>query len=267
MRFAALVVVCLAVVPARAGTIRISMSPTTEVKDGKLTVVLTVTNGGDEAAQSVLPTLSFRDAQVRGTSHDSLAPTQSIQERLAVPVGQLGTGRWPFRLTVDYTDANQYPFQALQVLAFRLGEAPPAKVSVPEIKAGAISDSGTLEVRIKNLAGTPRTAKVGVLVPEGLEVTRAPADVSLAAWAESPITVPLVNRTALPGSSYPVFATVEYDDGDVHQTLVAQGMVSISAARSFWQANQKVLGGIALALVAVWAAFILMRTLRGHPAA
>ena len=39
----------------------------------------------------------------------------------------------------------------------------------------------------------------------------------------------LVNRAALPGSRYPVFLSIEYDDGPIHQTVVAHSTVEILA--------------------------------------
>jgi hypothetical protein len=43
--------------------------------------------------------------------------------------------------------------------------------------------------------------------------------------------VPLVNRSALAGSRYPVFLAVEYDDGPVHQTVIAESAVEILASK------------------------------------
>jgi hypothetical protein len=42
-----------------------------------------------------------------------------------------------------------------------------------------------------------------------------------------------VNRTALAGSRYPLFVAAEYDDGETHHAVVAQGVVSIISPRAF----------------------------------
>ena len=120
-------------------------------------------------------------------------------------MGALGEGRWPYRLAVDYTDANQYPFQALQTQSVVVGNPPPAKVAVPAIKSEDIAGSGTLAVTVKNLTPDTRTATVDVLVPDGLEVTGGSRQVTLEGWKEAHIEVPITNRTALVGSRYPVF--------------------------------------------------------------
>ena len=46
--------------------------------------------------------------------------------------------------------------------------------------------------------------------------------------------MPVMNRTALVGSRYPVFVAAEYDDGPVHQAVVAQGIVAVVATESFF---------------------------------
>src|SRR5262245_22190082 len=94
---------------ALAGSITINMTTAVSYRDGNLAVDLQVSNSGDEAARSVVPILRFRDKEVRGTRRDALAPNEKLQATLAAPAPDLGTGRFPFRVAVDYTDANQYP--------------------------------------------------------------------------------------------------------------------------------------------------------------
>jgi len=250
---------CLSAAPVPAKTISISMTPSAEIHDGLLTLGVKVSNSGDDTAQSVTPTLHFRDRETKGKGRPTLAPNESLQESLALPAADLGPGRWPYTLTVDYTDANQYPFQALHVGAVVVGNPPPPKVAVSEVKAPAVSGSGSLLIRLKNLAGAPRAVAVGVRVPEGLELTRAIPEITLAAWEEKVLSAPLVNRTALAGSRYPVFVTVQYDDGPVHQGLVAQSVVEILPPRSFFARQRTLLWIAAATLVLLWVGLTLWR--------
>jgi hypothetical protein len=163
--------VILAAVPAAAKNISIQMTPVPELRDGNFNVQLAVTNLGDEAAQSVVPTLRFRDKDMRGKGKASLGPNETLSETLSLPAADLGTGRWPYRLTIDYTDANQYPFQALHVPTLTVGNPPPVKVAVREIKASQVGASGTLSATLKNLEANERTVALQAHVPEGLEAT------------------------------------------------------------------------------------------------
>jgi len=255
-----IVAACALAAPAEAGTISITISQGVAVSADKLMVNLKVGNSGDEAALSVTPSLRFGDQVVRGKGKESLAPNTSFEETLTLPVGSLGEGRWPYRIAVDYTDQNQYPFQALQTQAVIVGSPPPAKVVVPTIKSADIAGSGTITLTVKNLTADPRTARVSVFVPEGLEATDPVREVKLDGWKEQDLTVPITNRTALAGSHYPVFVVAEYEDGAVHQSAVAQGMVSVIEAQSFFSRNTRLLWIGAGVLIALWLAVVVMRS-------
>ena len=249
---------CLAS-PAAAGSISISIAPVVEPREGALSAQVKVSNVGDEAAQSVAAVLVFGEHKARGEIHPSLAPGASMDAALSLPVGELGTGRWPYQIAVDYTDANQYPFQAIHAGLVTVGSPPPARVAVAELKADPLSSSGTLRIRVKNLAGVVRQASVSVVAPEGIEVSAPAQDLRLAAWEERTVSVPIVNRTALVGSRYPVFAEVQYDDEGVHQTVAGQGMVEIEAAHSFFEVRRTWFWIAAGVLVALWVGILLWR--------
>ena len=249
----------LAARPAAAKNISITLSPTVEISAGTFTLRVKIGNQGDEAAQSVTPILHFQDGEARGQTRPSLGPNESFEEALTIPLGDIKPGRWPFRLTVDYTDANQYPFQALQVNAVVVGQPPTPKMSVPQVAADSLATTGTVRVRLKNLAGVARSAIVSLLVPEGLEVPDGVPPVPLAAWEEKTVSAKLVNRTALPGSRYPVYVTVEYDEDGVHQAVIAQGVVEIIAAQSFLERQRSLLWIGAAVLGLLWVTMILWR--------
>ena len=82
-------------------------------------------------------------------------------------------------------------------------------------------------MRVKNLSAVERRVTVSVLGPEAIEVTQTGAEIQLEPWEEKDLSVRLTNRAALAGSRYPLFVAVEYEDGAVHQALVAQTTVAI----------------------------------------
>jgi hypothetical protein len=240
---------------ARAGSISITMTATADVKDGNLSVGLKVSNSGDEAAGSVVPVLRLGDKEVRGARHESLDPGQSLQETLTTAAPS-GSGRWPYRIAVDYTDANQYPFQALHAAVFTIGSPAPAKVAVPEIAIPALSESTTAALTVKNLAGTARTTTVSLFVPDGLEASPATQQVALPPWETANVSATVINRTALAGSRYPIFVAIEYDEDGMHQSLVQSSAVEIQQRRALVSRGLLwVVGG----LVAVWLVLLVVR--------
>src|SRR5262249_2240203 len=242
---------------ALAKNISITISQTTHVSDGNLVVAVKVGNSGDEAALTVVPSLHFGDKEVHGKGKPSLEPNTSFEETLSLPGGARRYGG-----ALDYTAATQFPSQAPQTQTVVIGNPPPAKVAVPTITAEDITGTGTLALTVKNLTPDTRTAAVRILVPEGLEVTDGSRKVTLEGYKEEHIRVPVTNRTALIGSRYPVFVSAEYDDGPVHQAVVAQGIVSVVGTESFFTRYRRILWVVAGAAVLAWLAVVLVRALR-----
>lgn len=243
---------------AAAGTIAIQISHRAELVDGELRVTVTTENQGDEAAHAVTPLLRFRGAEVRGETQEKLPPTQPSEVTLALPAGPLGEGHWPYELVVEYADANLYPFQALSIGLVAVGSPPLPKVAVPALTSPPLADEIQLPVVVKNLSETERRVALTVSAPEAIERKLAGGETVLGPWAEVKVPVTLINRAALAGSRYPLFVIIEYEDGAVHQTVVAQTSVEIrdkSAAaaggRSPW-----VVGAVVAALAV---GFLLFR--------
>ena len=113
----------------------------------------------------------------------------------------------------------------------------------------------------KNLTDAEQKATVAVLVPDGLEADPKSADATLAKWSEEQVQVGITNRAALAGSRYPVFASVEYDDGGVHQTVIARGMVEIVGSDSFLDRNARYLWMAAIGLVVLWLGIVAVRSM------
>lgn len=248
-----------------AGSISISIAPTVEVKGDSVVVNVKVSNTGDEAAQSILPMVRFRGGEAKGTLKQQLGPNEKIDQVLTVPAAGLTPGRYPYRLSVDYTDVNQYPFQALQVSTVTVGEPAPAKLAT-SLEVGQLATTASVAVTIKNLVGDARTAAVTIHASDGIEAPTEPTKVSLAAWGSETVKVGITNRTALAGSRYPLFATVEYDADGVHQTTIGQGTVEIVPPRSFWADNQQSLIMGVVVLIGLWASMLVWRLLGRRPA-
>jgi hypothetical protein len=258
----ALTIALLAASEAWAGTIAIQVSHRAELSEGELRTVVTLSNEGDEAAHAVTPVLRFRGAETRGATVAVLPPKQPVEASLAVPAGSLADGHWPYEIVVEYADANLYPFQALSVGMLAVGSPPLPKVAVPALASPVLAEHAELSVHVKNLSETERLVTVKVVAPDVIEEKYASEETLLGPWAELEIPVELTNRAALPGSRYPLFVTVEYEDGPVHQTLVAQTTVEIRSpdtglglrGRTLW-----ITAGILGALIAGIVAFRLVK--------
>jgi hypothetical protein len=244
------VLLAVAARPAAAKNISITITPRVELQGDAVVAQVGVRNGGDESAQSVSVTLIFRDQQVRGQIRPELAPQQAMDASLSIPAAGLQTGHWPYRVAIDYTDANQYPFQALHAGILTVGTPPLARVAIPSVTAPALSTTGTLRVHLKNLSGVARAATVS---------GAAPAQLTLAPWGEVDVEHGIANRTALAGSRYPVFVTVEYEDEGVHQAVIGQGIIEIRGNQSFFETWRVAFWIGAAVFVMIWLAILVWR--------
>jgi hypothetical protein len=226
----ALAIAILVGAEAWAGTIAIQVSHRAELSKGELRAAVTLSNQGDEAAHAVTPVLRFRGAEIRGATQPDLPPKQPVEASLTLPAGSLADGHWPYEILVEYADANLYPFQALSVGMLAVGSPPLPKVAVPALASPMLVEHAELSVHVKNLSETERRVTLKVIGPDAIEQKHASEETLLGPWAELEVPVELTNRAALPGSRYPLFVTVEYEDGAVHQTVVAQTTVEIRDA-------------------------------------
>jgi hypothetical protein len=248
----ALVTALLFVSPARAGTIALEISHRAELSDGELRVPLTLKNAGDESAHAVTPTLRFRGAEARGATAAVLPPGQPYEVSLALPAAGLAEGHWPYEIAVDYADANLYPFQALSLAVLTVGSPPLAKVAILPVESPALAGQAKLDVTVKNVSATPQRLSLRVLAPDAIEAGVPGGELVLEPWQELEVPVQLTNRAALVGSRYPIFLAVEYEDGPVHQAVVAHTTVEVGPEAGPLGAGSRPLWiGAALLVVAI----------------
>jgi hypothetical protein len=256
---AVMIVQLLIPAPAAAKTISIRTEMAVTPTGRTLVVGLKVTNAGDEAAHSVRATARMGDREVRGTTRPVLGPAESWPEQLELTWDGKKAGQWPLTTTVDYADANGYAFQAVQVALVSMGEATPAQVVIPDLTAGALSRSGRLRAHVKSLSPAAQRVEIRYLVPRGLEVDPPARRLDLEPWSDVQVEAQILNRSALVGSRYPVFVTVEYDDPGGHHATIAHDVLEILADKDD---RARYAFAAAAVLVLCWLAFVGARVLR-----
>jgi hypothetical protein len=242
-----------------AGTISIGISHRLEIGADGAHAIVTVSNSGDEAAHSVGVQVEVLGVEHRGETHTTLRPGTSYEETLPVAMEDLPDGRWPYRIAVDYTDANQYPFQALSLATFLRGNPPPSQIAVSTLEAPGLAQHGPVIVSVKNLSDAERSAELRLVLPRGIDVPGGNLEFTLTPWEERSLEVPVVNRFALAGSRYPVYAVVEYDEDSTHQAIVASGDLEIIEAVTVVESSRSYLWILAVALGVLFAALLLWK--------
>jgi hypothetical protein len=170
-------------------------------------------------------------------------------------------------VTVSYTDANQYPFSALSIPTLVNKETTAPKI-LGILRGSDFASQGTTELVVKNLDDQPKTINMHFVLPKELSSTDLDREIPLGPRAEVKIPLKVKNFSALPGSSYPVYAVLEYELGDIHFTSTAAGTVRI-VRKDFVRDNKTLLIGVgillALAFVYINVRSVLLRRKRkGH---
>jgi len=247
---------------AEAGNISITTTQNAILEARDLIVQVAIGNTGDEAAHSVVPLVRFAGKEARGKRIEALQPNATAKDILTLEVGALGPGTWPYVVAVDYTDANQYPFQAVQAGRLAVGNPPPAKIAISSMTAGKLAKTAKIALTVKNLEGVARTAAVRLMPPDGIEATPVTAEMTFEPWQEKTLDVTLTNRTALAGSRYPVFASLEYEADGTHFAVLGQGVVEIIPSETLVDRFGGSLWIGAVALGVLFAVLVGLRSLR-----
>jgi hypothetical protein len=174
-------------------------------------------------------------------------------------------GRYPVVLTVDYADANRYPFSATSVTHFVHQENLSPRV-FGTLQNTEISKSGSLRLAIKNLDGKDQMATIRLILPKELSSTDLMKTVSLKGRSEDSVNFKIKNFSALPGSTYSIFALLGYDEGNLHYSTSVGGSIKITQEDSgFVQSNRSLLIGIAI-ILGVAFIYLNLRSLRAKRA-
>ncbi len=247
----------LLALPSLGSYISLNTALSSKYEHGKLQATVSVVNKGDEAACNVQAEFRSGGASVLADKVPQLPVGWTYKTIRNLPLKLTTPGAYPLALVVHYTDANSYPFSSLTLQTFVFGREAPAPV-FGRLSSATFDKEGRLTLKLKNAGARPVAAAVSLVVPAELTADGAALKVSVGARAEASVSFTVKNFSALPGSTYQVYAVTEFDDGGLHYTAIAPGLVKIAAGQKFFGLDSWVyLAGLAvLGLVFVLAQFL-----------
>ncbi len=232
-RFPSVVLLCLALASsASASYISLNTSLSSKFEHGKVKANVSIINKGDEAACNVQAEFRSGGVSVLADKVPQLPVGWTYKTTREIPLKLTTPGSYPLALVVHYTDANSYPFSSLTLQTFVFGREAPAPV-FGQLGSATFDKGGRLTLKLKNSGARPVTATAALIVPAELTVDGASQPVAIGARSEQTVSFTVKNFSALAGSTYQVFAVTEFDDGGLHFTAIAPGLVKISAGQKF----------------------------------
>ena len=219
--------------------------------------IIKVTNLGAEAAYNVQLSLEATGRKTGRSIKKQLGGQESFEWNMPLGLKYKNPGKYPIILTANYQDANSYPFSAISVSTVDYKQATISDIAA-KINSLGLSDEGLLELKIKNTAETAKEIGIRLIVPRELTANRDRLSAKVQAKSEMPLEFEIEKFSALTGSSYAVFAVVEYDEGSRHYTSMASGAVKITEKKNIFT-NQSLLIGFLVILLIIFVYFQLKK--------
>ena len=221
------------------------------VADNK-TIVKT-TNLGDETAFNVQLSLEINDKKIVSDVKKQLGIRESFEWEAPLAAKPGIPGKYPLILATNYQDANSYPFSAISVSAFDYTQGTISDIAA-KISNIELSGKEKLELAVKNLAETEKQLRIRLIVPKELSADKDSTSLNLPGKSEKALNFEIKKFSALAGSTYAVFAVVEYDEGNKHYTSITSGVVKVVEKNNIFT-NQNLLIALLVILVIIFIYF------------
>lgn len=218
--------------PAHAGSIGFRVDTDVDTRAG-LSVKITLTQTGDEAASDVVPTVEFLDQHMSGDPIARFQPNQSHVWEIRLRDQPLTPGAYAVVVRVRYADANGYPFEITSVApATPGGKAGPRVTGAFVVSGVPVGGNAEGKLNLKRPQGRSGVFEGTLISPRGLRLTPARFPIVFDENGNATIEVSLHNDKLLAGTSVNLFALVSGDQAGVHQTDTVRGTIRVVAALS-----------------------------------
>jgi hypothetical protein len=190
----------------------------------------TVVNTGDEAAHDVQLSLGLPEGMSSEPVYAGvMQPNQPVSGVFNVTSsGSLLPGTYSVFVKTQYTDANTYPFSTISPTTIRYLQASPVMLrGVIDAPTLSKDSQQQLRLQVSNLDTKPHHVHVRFHIPDELKAGYYSTTVDVDAKQDAAVSVGLESFGALPGSSYVVFASMEYEEDGVHFGATASSIVPV----------------------------------------
>lgn len=233
MKLLAFMIAALLVIPySLASYITINAQlPEISASENVAAAKFTVSNTGDESAFSVQTSFKSADGVSFPTLFsDKLEPEKQVDTFFNLNITKnLLPGKYPILIVTEYADANNYPFSAVSssFLAYKDRTSSDVNGFLDEIQIPR-GGKASAKLKIVNRGSVDRNVVINVFVPKELAVGNYDKNVSLKSGEQKSANIEISSLAALQGSTYTIFAIIEYEDSGKHYSSFSRGLVRIT---------------------------------------
>jgi len=234
-----LILIGLFLIPqiALASVISLTTIISTDIMSGDTTEIrVNILNSGDEAAYSVQASVLLPDdftVNPKTNFVGTLNPNEPKELYFNISLKDSAyEGTYPLIVLVDYTDANGYPFSSVSPSSLIYKNPTVSKVSgvMPELSLSG-KESKKLTLTLRNIDDVEHNVNIELIIPRELKVEDEKNSVLLQSKEEKKLDFDVSSFSALPGSSYVVLATLDYDYENSHYSSAVRSVIKIVAGR------------------------------------
>ncbi len=193
-------------------------------------VAIKLTNGGDEIAYDVKVSLVLSEEFSSDVLFaGNLAPNAPYEGNIAVGIPENSLpGEYALGVFTDYKDANGYGFSSVSPTSLFIKERTISKIfgTMDKIEIAG-EETKEMKLKIRNTDTKQQTVKIKLFLPRELKADLDETEIALNSKEEKEQTFKISSFGALPGSTYVVFAALEYDENSVHYSSLSSGVVKV----------------------------------------
>jgi hypothetical protein len=231
--FSVLLTLTLCALSANAAYITLQNSMTVErvIYSGSSSINVTLANSGDEAANGVqlsllLPAGFTANTVFLGRMDPNIPQTASFSVQIGASTAP---GMYPIALLTEYKDANGYQFSSVTPNYLVIKEARSSQIdaTVSQEEVGNKGEIKKVTVSLRNMDQKDHDVKIRIYAPKELKINPEEKTLTVKGRDSPKAEFEISSFGALPGSSYVVFASVDYDEGGIHYTSTASGLIKV----------------------------------------
>lgn len=228
----------------------ISIRTNTTIDDNQ--VFISISNLGDEPAKDVQISAELSGQKKEGTINNILGINQKMNETFEFNIREMN-GVYPLIIITEYSDMNSYPFSSIIVNYFPVGESLRSDVfgKIDPIK---LKEEENIKLVLKNLGESSKKISLRFIVPKELTIEKTEGVLNLDARSEGTLNTGLRRFSALTGSTYLIYALLEYDENDVHYTSIVSSTVRVVENSSWF----KLPNWLIISLIAILIAILII---------
>ena len=212
---------------AVAGRLVMDVSGRAQVLGGKIRIMLTVTNRGDEPALEIQAEAPGDFPAPKSLMAERLEPGGSVELDLQAKPGGPEPGAYIKVVLVNFRDSMNHPFTALAEIRYDLGPGTESPV-IATAQPVTLSDRRLVKIGLTNQGQEALNVRARVFAPRELSAAQPGGSMKLDPGQSRTLFFDLWNLSGLAGSVYPVVVVLEHLSHGRHATRAVRIMATLT---------------------------------------